>query len=294
MSDSRFEVVNGDLKLKSGVSLDHEAEPQVTLTLTATDQDGLSTQHSVTFNVLDVNEAPYNLDLSATDITEFKSGAVIGTVSALDPDAGDSLTYSVSDARFEIVGGVLKLKDDETFNHETDPDAVVTITATDSHGLSVDRTFFLNVPDLNQAPYDLTLTGSDVSENASGAVVGTVSAIDPDHDSLTYTVSDSRFEIVGGQLKLVDGVSLDHEAEPQVTLTLTATDPYGLAVQHTVTIDVTNVNEAPHDMVITGSDVDRKRAGRGDRHGQHLGSRYRRYADLHRIRQPLRGRRRRA
>ena len=40
-----------------------------------------------------------------------------------------------------------------------------------------------------------------------------------------------RLQVVGGQLQLKDGVSLDHEAEPNVTLTLTATDQGGLAHQ---------------------------------------------------------------
>ena len=47
----------------------------------------------------------------------------------------------------------------------------------------------------------------------AGAVIGTLSAIDIDsHDTHSFSVSDARFEVVAGQLKLVDGVSLDFEA----------------------------------------------------------------------------------
>ena len=46
-------------------------------------------------------------------------------------------------------------------------------------------------------------------------------------DTHTWTVDDVRFEIVGGQLRLVAGQSLDFEAEPTVNLTITATDQGG-------------------------------------------------------------------
>ena len=40
---------------------------------------------------------------------------------------------------------------------------------------------------------------------------------------LPFTVDDARFEIVGGVLKLKDGVSLDYEAAAELTLVITAT-----------------------------------------------------------------------
>ena len=48
-----------------------------------------------------------------------------------------------------------------------------------------------------------------------GAVVGTLGATDPEGDTLTYTVDDARFEVVGGQLKLKAGEVLDHERQPR-------------------------------------------------------------------------------
>jgi hypothetical protein len=42
-----------------------------------------------------------------------------------------------------------------------------------------------------------------------------------------FTVSDDRFEVVDGQLKLKDGISLDHEGEPSLTISVTATDSAG-------------------------------------------------------------------
>ena len=98
----------------------------------------------------------------------------------------------------------------------------------------------------------MSLSNTTIDENDAGAVVGTVSAVDPDDgDSLTYTVSDDRFEIVGNELRLKDGVSLDHEAAETIDVTVTATDQGGLESSQAFTINVDDVNEGN---VILGTD----------------------------------------
>ncbi|MEM7719780.1 MAG: calcium-binding protein, partial [Pseudomonadota bacterium] len=66
-----------------------------------------------------LNDGP---SVAAVDgaITENDDGAVVGAVSATDPDAGDTVTLTVDDARFEVVGGQLKLKDGESLDYEAD------------------------------------------------------------------------------------------------------------------------------------------------------------------------------
>ena len=54
----------------------------------------------------------------------------------------------------------------------------------------------------------------------------------------------SDFEIVGGQLKLKDGISLDYEAGETVTVAVTASDGTNDATID-VTLTVADVNEAP-------------------------------------------------
>ena len=60
-----------------------------------------------------VNEAPTGLALSSTAVTENAAGATVGTLSASDPDSGDTLSYSHSGtdaSSFELSGTTLKLK----------------------------------------------------------------------------------------------------------------------------------------------------------------------------------------
>ncbi len=53
VSDNRFEVVGNQLKLKAGQALDYESETTITLTITATDNGGLTFSKDFTINVID-------------------------------------------------------------------------------------------------------------------------------------------------------------------------------------------------------------------------------------------------
>ncbi len=246
VDDARFEVVGGDLKLVAGASLDFESEPTVDVEVTATDSGGLSVTESFTLSVGDVNEGPTTIALDNSTVLENAAGAVVGAVTVSDPDAGDSFTFSVDDARFEVVGGDLKLVAGASLDFESEPTVDVEVTATDSGGLSVTESFTLSVGDVNEGPTTIALDNSTVLENAAGAVVGAVTVSDPDAgDSFTFSVDDARFEVVGGDLRLVAGASLDFESEPTVKVEVTATDSGGLSVTESFTVTVSDVNEAP-------------------------------------------------
>ncbi|MEN2991908.1 hypothetical protein WG926_26615, partial [Tistrella sp. BH-R2-4] len=96
------------------------------------------------------------------------------------------------DARFEIVDGVLKLRDGVSLDFETEATVDLVITATDAGGLSAALAVTLAVGDDGVTPVVPVLTGRTVAENAAGAVIGTL----PDPDGGSYTVDDARFEIV--------------------------------------------------------------------------------------------------
>ncbi|MEM6473092.1 MAG: LamG-like jellyroll fold domain-containing protein, partial [Planctomycetota bacterium] len=262
VSDDRFEVVDGEVRLVDGVSLDHEEAASIELTVTATDSGGLSTEETFTVDVTDANEGPSDLTLDGNSVAENDAGAVVGTLSSVDPDAGDTITYTVSDDRFEVVDGEVRLVDGVSLDHEEAASIELTVTATDSGGLSTEETFTIDVSDVNEGPTDLALDGSSVSENDAGAVVGTLSSVDPDAgDTVTYTVSDDRFEVVDGEVRLVDGVSLNHEEAASIDLTVTATDSGGLSTEETFTIDVTDVNEGPDNLELDGTTVAENDAG---------------------------------
>ena len=99
-------------------------------------------------------------------------------------------------------------------------------------------------------PNDNAAQARIVDENRPvGTNVGApIVAMDPDsgdRSKLTYTLSDNtNFSITtSGQLKTK--ASLDHEANPTFSVTVTATDPSGTTGVVTVTVTVDDVNEAP-------------------------------------------------
>ena len=71
----------------------------------------------------------------------------------------------------------------------------------------------------------MSVDPATVDENLDGVLIGLLAAADSDPgDSHTFAVVDPRFEVVGNELRLVVGQSLDFEANPNVTVAVTATD----------------------------------------------------------------------
>lgn len=199
------------------------------------------------------NAAPTDITLSASTVNEVSSSnvsaVVVGTLTTTDTDSG-SYTYTVSDDRFEVVGNELRLKAGSGVNYETilgsgvDEPISIDITTTDSGGLTYTETFTLTVNDVNEAPHEVTLDATAVVENDAGAIIGTLAFQDDDSgDTVTYSVSDDRFEVVNGQLKLKDGIALNYENESTVTIDVTATDAGGLSFTQSFTLTVSDVLE---------------------------------------------------
>ena len=105
-----------------------------------------------------------------------------------------------------------------------------------------------------------------IDENtASGAAVGTIVATDPDvGDELTFTVTrgtgSTAFEVdsISGAITVTDPSQLDFETTPSFTLDVLVTDLGGLTDTATITIDLSDVNEAPVLAAIGDQAVDEK------------------------------------
>ncbi len=205
----------------------------------ATDPGGLARTESFEINVADVNEVATDIALDAGPVAENAAGAVVGAVSVIDPDAGDSHALTVSDDRFEVVAGQLKLKDGVSLDHEDAAAIRVEVTATDPGGLARTESFEINVADVNEVATDVVISSSTSEERIAGATIGELSAIDPDaNDSHTFATSDDRFEIVGTTLKLRDDQEFDFESEPIVNVKIVATDERGASVTKILEINV--------------------------------------------------------
>ena len=254
------------------VALAQGATMEDTATVMIDDGNGGTAEVTVTVTITGANDAPSVgvADGETPDgmpavstVAENTMGALLGAVTLSDPDGqvlgmGDVTT---SDTRFVIKpdseGGLwLALADDASLDHEEAATVDVTLTVTDEHGATGETTATITVSNVDEPPNaptvvprsDLTIAEND----ESGPNVAQLLTSDPEGDTYAFSVDNDKFEIenVGNAslLKLKDGMSLDHEASADGTITLmvTATDAAGNTSDATpVVIIVSDVNEDP-------------------------------------------------
>jgi hypothetical protein len=267
VGDSGPFVLDGDqVRVAVGGELNFEATAQYSLTVRATDQAGASIERTLTIDIGDVNEAPTAAAIADQVATEDAAFSFTPSVGAFtDPDFGDTLTYSATLLDGAPLPAWLTV-DPATGRLSGTPEnddvgiLSVRLTATDEGGLSVARDFALDVANTNDAPTAISVNGGTVAENsAAGTVVATLGASDIDvGDMHSYSIvgGSDRFEIVGNQLVVKAGATLDYEAATSHGLTIRATDAAGASVDRAITVDVTNVNEAPLTLTIAGETRD--------------------------------------
>lgn len=223
-SDPRFIVENGRIFLDGPVNFEDGGELEIEFLATdvSDSQIKIGTSHSV--EVLDANDAPTKLTVENLVVDEASQGAAVGTVLVEDEDAASDYAFVVSDPRFVVDGGVLKLAPGQELDREQEPTVTLEITATDTtepdHSISTEVT--VSVADRNDPPTDIVLSRSEVEASMPGAVVGTLSVVDQDKDAYTFSVSDSRFEISGDVLQLRYDVALDLSNDSAIPVEVTA------------------------------------------------------------------------
>ena len=154
-----IDAATGQITAKTGVTYDYEAKPSYSLSVTASDGRGLSIATSVAVNLDNVNEQPAFPGASITLAVAENSppGTNVGAaVAAADPDAGDTLTYSLSGtdaASFAIDStGQLATKAGVTYDFEAKSAYSLTVQATDAGGLSDSVAVTVNLTDLAETP----------------------------------------------------------------------------------------------------------------------------------------------
>ena len=139
---------------------------------------------------------PTDINLSNDTIAENATiGTVVGTLSAVDPDVGDTHTYALvagtgddDNALFQINGAELQTA--ALLDYEASGTRSVLVEVDDGLGGTYQEAFEITVLNENEAPTDINLSNDTIAENATiGTVVGTLSAVDPDvGDTHTYAL----------------------------------------------------------------------------------------------------------
>ena len=274
----RIDMIGGILRFEE--PLDYEMPEDsgtdniynVTVKVTDNGSPAMYATRNVTITITNVNEAPTITTDSGT-FTAFsvdentETSVVIKTYMATDVDADTTLTWSLegNDAGdFSITDGELKFAN--VPNHEMPVDAGtdnvydVTVKVRDNHSgqLSDTLNVVVTVEDINEAPVITTdATTASVPENSTAVL--TFAATDMDEGfNLTWSVDSAndggKFDINPSTGVLTFKNAPDYEMPTDTAptnsyvVTVKVTDngsPTMLSDTHTITVSVTNVNEAP-------------------------------------------------
>ena len=237
-------------------------------------------------NILDVNAAPsfVSVPLASTDTYNLTEDGVVTTsfnTTAIDIDA-DVYSFYITDASGELVESLAGDYGTLTVNKTTgsydyslaanaeqsskvqalkEAEAVVdefTISVSDE-SLSGSESITFKISGANDAPTSVSLANTSVNENAAGAVVGQLSAVDVDGDALTYELStvsadDSDLFTINSDnaLELKSTTTLNKEDASTHVVTVLVSDGTATTTK-TFTIQVSDQNDpATGTVAITG------------------------------------------
>ena len=248
--------IGGQKGLRATTVFNYEAKSSYSIRVRATDSGGQSSVKIFTINVTDLPEAPTIPNQSFYLLEHSSYGTSVGSVYAYDEDRGDTKTYSIiggnEQGAFSISSaGVIRVADSSKLNFNTNPAFYLSISVTDSAGLTASNTVPIY---LTKAP-TLPVIGPQafwLQENTvNGTSVATVFASDQNPGaSVTYNITGGdgldAFTINNvGVISVADSTKLDFETHPVFNLTVTVTNSLGLSASNTITIKLTDVPEAP-------------------------------------------------
>ena len=250
------------------------------VTIVATDKAGAKAEHALEVTVTDENEAPeFAADVAKTTSVAENTAitTVLGTFTATDEDAGDTVTYSLAGddaSKFTIdsATGRLNFRDVPNFEAAQDIDGnnvyEITIVATGGTGdreMTAEHAFTVTVTDVEEGSSSnkpkfadgLSRTKS-VAENTN--IIGQFTATDADQDdTITYSLdgADKALFDIDSEGNLVFRTApnfedaKDADEDNVYKVKVVATDRVGNHAEHEIDVTVTNANDAPrfaHDL----------------------------------------------
>ena len=235
------------------------------VTVSASDGTAPAVTQALSLTVTDVNEVPPNrapVFTSAATLAAPEAQTAVTVVTATDAD-GDPLTYAIAGgadgALFTIDSATGALTFLAAPDFEAPGDAggdnvyQVTVSVSDGTAAPVTQAISVTVGNVNETPAITSPASVSVAENQTDA--GTVTATDPDGDSLTYAIAGgadaARFTInaATGALSFVSSPNFeaptDADGNNIYQVTVSASDGIHVPVTQALSVTVTDVVETP-------------------------------------------------
>ena len=217
------------------------------------DGKGGTTKQSMQISITNVNEAPTAITLDSAFVYENQpAGTTVGRFTANDPDAGDSITYTLVDSDSSFYLDSRSLKTSVVFDYEVKNSYPINVKATDSGGLTFTQSFTISISNANDTPGGITLSNTTVMrKSAAGTAVGNLSATDQDAgDSLTFSLAagdgdtdNSLFTLAGNQL--LTSSLFETSDKGSLSIRVQVTDPAGAGTVNVFTITAPAPNTPP-------------------------------------------------
>ena len=269
--NGQFSITGNELL--TDAIFDYESDSSYSIRIEVNDGLGGIYEESFTISITDVDENldnndPTDIILSNSSVAENASvGVAVGTLTASDPDAGDSHSFELVSGTGDDDNGLFDVNDNNelvtasVFDFETRSSYSVRLRTVDNNGGSFQEAFTITITNVNEAPTGLDVSSTTIEENQpQGTLIGTFSTTgDPDAgDTHTYSLvegegddDNASFMISGDELRS-DEV-FDFESQSSYNIRIRTTDGGGLGFEATATIAVTDVADEPVISVSTSS-----------------------------------------
>ena len=248
---------NGSVAIDPDGTLAYTPDPDFsgtdTITYTIEDGNGGTVTGTVDVTVTPANDAPDAGTVPPQTLDEDDQIVSIDVLSVASDADGDVLSVTSASA----ANGTVTINPDGTLAYAPDPDFngtdTITYTIGDGNGGTVTGTVDVTVTPVNDAPTSIGVSAADADEDlAAGSVVATLSVSDVDAgDAHAFSLVDGagdpvvhpQFEIVGDELRLRAGATLDWESETTIAIIVRVTDAAGATHDMPVTIQVNDTAE---------------------------------------------------
>jgi hypothetical protein len=232
---------SGQVTVANNTLLDFESNPVFNLTVQVADNGipVMTDQAVITINLLDVNEAPVMNNQTFQVEENSGNGTLAGTILAVDPDNGQTLTYTIlsgnTGGTFAVAAstGQITVANNTLLDFETNPVFNLSVQVTDN-GIPVmtdQAAITINLMNVNETPGINNQTFQVEENSGNGTVIGTILAVDPDNgQTLTYTIlsgnTGGTFAVAAstGQITVANNTLLDFETNPVFNLSVQVAD----------------------------------------------------------------------
>ncbi len=193
------------------------------------------------------NAAPVIEDQTFSTVENIPLNTIIGQIAVTDTN-NDTLTYTITSGNPNLDGdetsgfsidaeGRLRVADPDDLDFETNPSNALTVQVSDGE-LSDTATITVNLTDDpnegNQPPQITNQSFTVAQDSSNGDAVGTVSATDPEGDSITYSITNGNPNVDG------DGTSAFTINPGTGLITVADTDDFGTTTQFNLEVTATD------------------------------------------------------